>query len=100
MLWRSALHGRHHPCFHCSAMATPWDRAAAGYLEEWVPRFIPYHLDLVVELTLREGERVLVTSAGPGTEVIAAARAVGPNGFVRATDKSAEMVRICAQQIE
>jgi SAM-dependent methyltransferase len=79
-------------------MATPWDRAAAGYLEEWVPRFVPYHLDLVRELALREGERVLVTSAGPGAEVLAVARAVGDRGYVRATDKSQEMVRLCADQ--
>lgn len=81
-------------------MGTPWDRAAAGYLEEWVPRFVPYQLDLVRELTLHEGDRVLVTSAGPGTEVTAVARAVGPRGFVRATDKSKEMVRICKAQVE
>ncbi|MDP9151165.1 MAG: methyltransferase domain-containing protein [Myxococcota bacterium] len=79
-------------------MATPWDRAAAGYLDEWVPRFVPYHLDLVRELALRPGDHVLVTSAGPGAEVLAAARAVGEAGFVRATDKSQEMIRICREQ--
>lgn len=81
-------------------MGTPWDRAAAGYLEEWVPRFVPYHLDLVNEMALRPGCRVLVTSAGPGAEVLAVARALGDKGFVRATDKSAEMVRICREQID
>jgi ubiquinone/menaquinone biosynthesis C-methylase UbiE len=81
-------------------MGTPWDRAAAGYLEEWVPRFVPYHLDLVHEMALREGDRVLVTSSGPGSEVLAVARAVGPQGMVRATDRSAEMVRICREQME
>jgi SAM-dependent methyltransferase len=79
-------------------MGTPWDRAAAGYLEEWVPRFVPYHLDLIREMALREGQRVLVTSAGPGAEALAAARAVGPSGFVRATDQSLEMVRISEEQ--
>jgi|HubBroStandDraft_1064217.scaffolds.fasta_scaffold41546_2 ubiquinone/menaquinone biosynthesis C-methylase UbiE len=81
-------------------MGTPWDRAAAGYVEEWVPRFVPYHLDLVREMAVREGDRVLVTSAGPGAEVLALARAVGEGGFVRATDKSGEMVRICREQVE
>jgi threonine dehydrogenase-like Zn-dependent dehydrogenase len=81
-------------------MGTPWDRAAAGYVEEWVPRFVPYHLDLVHEMALRPGDRVLVTSAGPGAEVLAVARAIGETGFVRATDKSAEMVRICREQME
>src|SRR5579862_5927414 len=80
-------------------MGTPWDRAAEGYLEEWVPRFVPYHLDLVREMALRPSQRVLVTSAGPGAEVLAIARAVGEQGRVRATDKSVEMVRICASQV-
>ena len=81
-------------------MATPWDRAAAGYLDEWVPRFVPYHLDLVRELALEEGARVLVVSAGPGSEVLAVARTVGENGRVRATDKSEEMVRSCREQVK
>lgn len=81
-------------------MGTPWDHAAAGYLEEWVPRFVPYHLDLVREMALRDGDRALVTSAGPGAEVLAVARAVGDAGFVRATDRSDEMVRICREQVE
>jgi len=81
-------------------MGTPWDRAAEGYLEEWVPRFVPYHLDLVRELALRPNDRVLIASAGPGAEVLAVARAVGDHGLVRATDKSAEMVRICRAQVE
>jgi ubiquinone/menaquinone biosynthesis C-methylase UbiE len=81
-------------------MATPWDRAAAGYLEEWVPRFAPYHLDLVRELALRPGARVLVVSCGPGAEVLAAARAVGDKGRVLATDKSEEMVRVCREQVD
>jgi SAM-dependent methyltransferase len=81
-------------------MGTPWDRAAAAYLERWVPRFVPYQLDLVGELTLREGDRVLVTCAGSGTEAVAVARAVGPGGFVRVTDKSPEMVRISRDHVE
>jgi SAM-dependent methyltransferase len=81
-------------------MGTPWDRAAEGYLEEWVPRFVPYHLDLVREMAMRAGDRVLVTSAGPGAEVLAVARAVGDGGSVRATDKSEEMVRLCREQTD
>ncbi len=81
-------------------MATPWDRAARGYVEEWVPRFTPYHLDLVQETKLELGQHVLVACAGPGSEVLAAARAVGPVGKVRATDRSAEMVSICCELAE
>jgi ubiquinone/menaquinone biosynthesis C-methylase UbiE len=80
-------------------MGTPWDRAASGYLEEWVPRFVPYHNDLVRELALSPGARVLVVSSGPGAEVIAVARTVGVTGFVRATDTSPEMVGLCQQQL-
>jgi ubiquinone/menaquinone biosynthesis C-methylase UbiE len=76
-------------------MATPWDRAAVGYLEEWVPRFEPYHTDLIRELVLAPGQRALVTCCGPGSEVLAVARAVGETGRVKATDQSAEMVAIC-----
>ncbi|HEV3191015.1 MAG TPA: class I SAM-dependent methyltransferase [Polyangiaceae bacterium] len=81
-------------------MGTTWDRAALGYLEEWVPRFVPYHLDLVREMAFTPGQRVLVPSAGPGAEVLAVARSVGSAGFVRATDKSIEMVRICREQVQ
>jgi ubiquinone/menaquinone biosynthesis C-methylase UbiE len=80
-------------------MGTPWDRAAARYLEEWVPRFVPYHLDLIGELVLSKGQRVLVTSAGPGAEVLAVARAVGEAGLVRATEESSELVAICSEQV-
>jgi SAM-dependent methyltransferase len=81
-------------------MGTPWDQPATRYLEEWVPRFVPYHLDLVQELALGQGQRVLVTSAGPGAEVLAVARAVGDRGLVRATDPTAELVAICEQQVK
>lgn len=81
-------------------MATPWDRAAAKYIEEWVPRFVPYHVDLVRELSLARGQRVLVVSAGPGAEVLAVARAVGDEGFVRATDRNPDLVKVCCEQLE
>jgi ubiquinone/menaquinone biosynthesis C-methylase UbiE len=81
-------------------MATPWDRPAAKYIEEWVPRFVPYHLDLVRELVLAQGHRVLVASSGPGAEVLAVARAVGEKGFVRATDRNEDLVKLCRRQLE
>ncbi len=80
-------------------MGTPWDRPATRYLEEWVPRFVPYHLDLVHELALREGQRVLVPSAGPGAEVLAVARAVGASGAVLATDPSEQLAKMCEAQV-
>ncbi len=80
-------------------MSTPWDRAAPGYLETWVPRFTPYHVDLVRELALEVGDRVLVVSAGPGAEALAAARVVDLEGHVRATDTSEAMVRLCRERM-
>lgn len=81
-------------------MGTPWDRAAAGYVAQWMPRFVPYHLDLVRELTLSPGQRVLVTSTGPGAEVLAVARAVGEGGRIRATDSSEAMVSLCKAHVD
>ena len=81
-------------------MATPFDRAARRYIEEWVPRFVPYHTDLVRELALAQGQRVMVARCGPGAEVLAVARAVGDRGRVRATDPSAEMVGVCEEQVK
>lgn len=80
-------------------MGTPWDNAAEEYLAEWVPRFLPYHADLVREAVLKEGQKVLVVTAGPGAEVIAVARAVGETGHVHATDSSDEMIKICREQV-
>ncbi|MEO7113373.1 MAG: class I SAM-dependent methyltransferase [Polyangiaceae bacterium] len=81
-------------------MGTPWDRAARGYVEEWMPRFVPYHLDLIREVKLLTGQRVLVACAGPGAEVLAAAREVGETGHVRALDSSAEMAAICKEKVD
>lgn len=81
-------------------MATPWDRAAPGYVDEWVPRFEPYHTDLVRELALSPGGRVLVTSCGPGAEVVALARVVGPAGGIRATDPSEAMLGFCRDRVK
>ncbi len=66
-------------------MATPWDRPSREYNEEWVPRFVPYLRDLVSELALDDGERVLVPCCGTGAEVVAVAREVGAS-HVRATE--------------
>jgi ubiquinone/menaquinone biosynthesis C-methylase UbiE len=81
------------------AMATAWDRAAEGYAAQWLPRYVPYQQDLIRELTLRTGDRVLVTAAGPGAEAVAVARLVGNTGSVRATDTSHTMVRLARERV-
>ena len=81
-------------------MATPWNRAADRYVTEWMPRFRPYHLDLVRELALEEGQRALVVTSGPGAEVLALANAVGPKGHVRSTDMASGMVDYCGGAVK
>ena len=81
-------------------MATPWNRAADRYVTEWMPRFRPYHLDLVRELALEEGQRALVVTSGPGAEVLAVANAVGPKGHVRSTDMASGMVDYCGGAVK
>lgn len=76
-----------------------WDRAASAYLDEWSPRFSPYHVDLVSEVGVAPAKSVLVACSGPGLTAIAAARAVGEGGRVRVVDPSAEMVAVCMQRV-
>jgi protein-L-isoaspartate O-methyltransferase len=80
-------------------MATPWDRPANEYVAEWLPRFTPYHHDLVEELTLAPGQHVLVPCCGFGSEVMSVAREVGSSGIVRATDAHEALVRICRARL-
>lgn len=81
-------------------MATPWDRASEGYVAEWLPRFTPYHVDLVEEL-LVEGTaaRVLVPCCGTGAEVIGVARELAPGGVVRATDADPVMAAFAESRV-
>ncbi len=81
-------------------MATPWNRAADRYVTEWMPRFRPYHLNLVTELALEDGHRVLVPTSGPGAEVLALALAVGRSGHVRSTDMASGMVDVCSRAVQ
>ncbi len=67
-------------------------------MAEWLPRFTPYHIDLVDELSLQEGQRVLVACCGSGSEVVAVARELGASGYVRATDANQQMVALAAQR--
>ncbi len=69
-----------------------WDRAASPYFDLWVPRLIPYHEDLIRRAVPRPGERVLVTAAGPGAELLPISRALDGNGMLAATDSSPTMI--------
>lgn len=69
-----------------------WDRAAQQYADFWVPRLIPYHHDLVRKCAPRPRERVLVTSVGPGAELLPLSRALQNQGVLAATDPSEAMI--------
>ena len=73
-----------------------WDRASPGYLAQWQPQLAPYEVDLAFELGLREGDRVLST---PGSEVVALARAVGPNGRVDALAPGDDVGVLCTERV-
>jgi ubiquinone/menaquinone biosynthesis C-methylase UbiE len=72
-----------------------WDRAADAWhrwgtsLEAWLGRATDLMLDLA---RVEPGSRVLDVAAGAGGQTIAAARRVGPSGFVLATDISSEIL--------
>src|SRR5688500_1106021 len=69
-----------------------WDKAAASYEEFWSEQLRPAQ-DLMLALAgLRPGERVLDVACGTGLVTFRAADAVGPHGFVAASDISEAMV--------
>jgi ubiquinone/menaquinone biosynthesis C-methylase UbiE len=69
-----------------------WDRAVPFYEESWSAQLAPAQ-ELLLELAdLRPGEHVLDVACGTGLVTIPAARSVGPEGRVLATDISDGMV--------
>src|SRR6516165_9330091 len=70
--------------------AAQWLRGAAARAETFGPA-TERMLDLA---NLRMGSRVLDVGAGVGDQTLAAARRVGPTGFVLATDISTSMLEI------
>jgi SAM-dependent methyltransferase len=78
-----------------------WNNAAVGW-NEW-SGFMDEHAgsvsDLIVEMAgVKEGDRVLDVAAGYGEPSLTAARKVGPDGTVIATDISAEMLNFGRQR--
>jgi ubiquinone/menaquinone biosynthesis C-methylase UbiE len=72
--------------------ANCWDKAVPHYVDFWVPRLIPYHEDLVRKSVPRPGERVLITSVGPGAELRPVSVAMAGQGEIVATDCSGLML--------
>jgi enediyne biosynthesis protein CalE5 len=78
-----------------------WNNAAVGW-NEW-SGFMDEHAgsvsDRIVEMAgVKEGDRVLDVAAGYGEPSLTAARKVGPDGTVIATDISAEMLNFGRQR--
>ena len=73
-----------------------WDKAAAHYEGFWSDQLRPAQ-DVMMKLAaLQPGERVLDIACGTGLVTFRAADAVGPGGFVAASDISEEMVSAAA----
>jgi len=75
-----------------SEAAAEWVRGAAARVQAFGPA-TERMLDLG---DIRSGNRVLDIGAGAGDQTLAAARRVGPTGFVLATDISASMLEVTA----
>ena len=76
-----------------------WDQAAeawnrwGGFLTRWLGPATELMLDMT---NVRRGSRVLDVAAGAGDQTLAAARRVGPEGYVLATDISAGILQYAA----
>ena len=81
----------------CSQPDETWDDIAEGWAKWWplleAPAS-PSNECLVETAALKPGDRVLDLASGIGDPAAAAARAVGPEGQVVATDASPTMVRL------
>jgi ubiquinone/menaquinone biosynthesis C-methylase UbiE len=75
-----------------AGVAGVFNRAAATYDQVGVDFFQPMGRFLVSRTDPRPGERVLDVGCGRGASAIPAADAVGPTGFVLATDLAPSMV--------
>ncbi len=71
-----------------------WDRAANHYETYWKAQLKPAQSAALEEAALQPGETVLDVACGTGLATLPAARSVGPNGSVVATDISETMVQM------
>lgn len=77
-----------------------WKRIAGGW-HRWVPvvrDFSATATELMLDLAhVQKGSRVLDVGAGDGDQSLAAARRIGPDGYVLATDMTAELLAFARQ---
>ncbi|OSZ75060.1 class I SAM-dependent methyltransferase [Hydrogenophaga sp. IBVHS1] len=70
-----------------------WDLAADDYEPLWQAQLAPAQAELLAQVALAPGERVLDVACGTGLVTLPAARAVGPHGRVLGVDISERMVQ-------
>lgn len=75
-----------------------WDKAAEFYEGFWRDQLLPAQEKLLEMAALRPGERVVEIACGTGLVTFPAARAVGVEGAVVATDISESMIRVVKEQ--
>lgn len=86
-----------------NAQHQQWDKASVGWKKhsDFIDSTVSHISDRMVELAgISAGSRVLDIAAGYGEPSLTAARAVGPNGKVVATDISAEMLAYGRERAE
>ena len=71
-----------------------WDAAAPLYDDAWRLRMAPIQRKLIEACDLTPGLRVVELAAGSGLVTFPVVEAVGPDGYVFATDISGEMVAV------
>lgn len=71
-----------------------WDKASSRYKDLSARLFGPVTGPFLSFAALQKGWRILELACGPGTATVAAAAAVGPRGFVTATDLSPRMLAL------
>lgn len=80
-------------------VAALFDAVAPTYDQLGVPFFAPIAEHLVDRLSPRAGESVVELGCGRGALTVPLARAVGPDGSVRACDVSAAMVALAREAV-
>lgn len=78
-----------------------WDAVAAGWRKWWelIEAGVQHVSDRILELgEVQPGQRVLDVATGIGEPAVSAARRVGPNGHVTATDQSPQMLEIARER--
>jgi SAM-dependent methyltransferase len=79
-----------------------WNKAAPGWKQMWtmLERAAQHVSDRLVELAqLKNGDRVLDIACGSGEPAVTAARKVGPNGLIVATDQSPAMLDLARERV-